>query len=92
MKKVNDQTLQVIANILDTVYQRMESESNKQNRLGNHSKLNDDSFEECTKYADYPIQLDDWIVTPAKRELRPLLFERSLKRRAVSGVGTSFSP
>ena len=51
-----------------------------------------ESVEEFTEMADYPIQVDDRIVTAVKRELRPLLFERSLKRRSPSVVGTSFVP
>lgn len=92
MKKINDQTLQVVANILDSVQQKMDKDWNKQNNLRNHNNSNDDIVEEFTEMADYPIQVDERIVTALKRQLRPLLFERSLKRRTASVVGTSFVP
>ncbi len=41
-------------------------------------------------YAEYPIQVDEWIVAAVRRERRPLLFEPTLKRRAASMVCTSF--
>ncbi len=93
MKKANNQTLQVVANILDSVQQGMDIESNNKNSNGNHNDSSiDDIVEEFTDMADYPIQVDERIVTALKRELRPLLFERSLKRRTASVVGACFAP
>jgi hypothetical protein len=79
MKRVNDQILHLVATILDTLQQSIDCESNKKN-IGNHNNSTNDIFEGCIDLADYPIQVDDRIVTAVRREPRQLLVERCIKK------------
>lgn len=49
-------------------------------------------FPEIQDMVEYPIEIDEKIMTAVRKELKPLLFERSLKRRAACVDGTSFTP